>query len=490
MKVRIFMREKAMTPEKLAKKQAKIQKEIARLEKEKSKPRRSGYLAYLILIICVVYITDEIASQIQSLMKTEIATDLLAKYGERSIGVLDILGIVAFPFQGLSLLYKPLSDKYGRKTFLVINTLGMGVALFLIYLSGNLVFYIIGSTLAAFFVPHDMQVVYITESAPSKHRAKIYSLVKGVATFGIMLVPLFRRMFMTSASEWRMVYLVPAIMGVAASLIALFSLRETDAFIESRLKYLNMTDEEKENAKASKNSSESQGGLIAAMKFVAKHKQLKWLYAAIAFGTMGVLVTMQYQTIISYGYAQSYLTQGLFSTMESALDAASVGAVTSALFAFPIGSGLIQLSHGFISDKWGRKAAIVSMAAATVVSLVIFSAGAENAWNPYLVGLFSGVCVGSFWACTDINCMMVSESSPTNLRSSIISLQMFALGIGYVVTYCVGIPLITYLGNSSIPTVSLCLALPSMIVSLLILIFKTRETKGVNLETVTGEEFD
>jgi len=243
------MKEKVLTPEKLEKKQAKIQKEIARLEKEKAKPRRSGYLAYLILIICVVYITDEIASQIQALMKTEIATDLLAKYGESSIGVLDILGIIAFPFQGISLLYKPLSDKYGRKTFLVINTFGMGVALFLIYLSGNLVFYIIGSTLAAFFVPHDMQVVYITESAPPRHRAKIYSLVKGVATFGIMLVPLFRRMFMTSASEWRMVYLVPAIMGVAASLIALFSLRETDAFIESRLKYLNMTDEEKDNAK-------------------------------------------------------------------------------------------------------------------------------------------------------------------------------------------------------------------------------------------------
>jgi len=226
------------------------------------------------------------------------------------------------------------------------------------------------------------------------------------------------------------------------------------------------------------------------MKFVAGHKQLKWLYAAIAFGTMGVLVTMQYQTIISYGYAQSYLVQGLYSTIESALDAASVGAVTSALFAFPIGSGLVQLSHGFVSDKWGRKAAIISMAAATVISLVIFSAGAENAWNPYLVGLFSGVCVGSFWACTDINTMMVGESSPTNLRSSIVSLQMFALGIGYVVTYCVGIPLITYLGNSSIPAVSLGLAVPSLIVFLLILIFKTKETKGVNLESVTGEEYD
>lgn len=484
------MKEKVLTKEQLAKKQAKTQKEIAKLEKEKSRPKKNGYLAFLILIICIVYITDEVASQIQSLMKTEIATDLLAKYGESSIGVLDILGIIAFPFQGLSLLYKPLADKYGRKPFLVINTLGMGIALFLIYLSNNLVVYVIGSTLAAFFVPHDMQVVYITESSPPKHRAKIYSIVKGISTFGIMLIPLFRRLFMTSASEWRMVYLIPALLGIVVSLVALASLRETDAYIESRLKYLNMTEEEKEQKKNAKDSSESQGGLVAALKFVAKHKQLRWLYTAVAFGTMGVLVTMQYQAIISYGYAQSYLAQGLYPTIEAALDAASVGAVTSALFAFPIGSGIIQLSHGFISDKWGRKAAIVSMAATTVVSLVIFSAGAEKAWNPYLVGLFSGICVGSFWACTDINTMMVGESAPTNLRSSIISLGMFALGIGYVVTYAVGLPLITYFGNSSIPTVSLCLALPSLIVSLLILIFKTKETKGAVLEKVTGSEWD
>ena len=176
--------------------------------------------------------------------------------------------------------------------------------------------------------------------------------------------------------------------------------------------------------------------------------------------------------------------------IDAALDAVSVGAVTSALFMFPVGSGLIQLSHGFISDKFGRKASLVTMAGATLVSLILFSVGAEKAWNPYLVGCFSGVCVGSFWAGTDINCLMASESSPTNLRSSIVSLQMFALGFGYVVTYCVGVPLITHFGNSSIPTVSLCLALPSLAICLAIVLLKVKETKGINLETVTGTEWD
>lgn len=484
------MKTKNVSQETLRKKQLKIRKEIEKLEREKARPKKNGYLIYLILIICIVYVTDEISSQIGTLMKTEIATDLLAKYGEKSIGILDILGIVAFPFQGLSLLYKPLSDRYGRKRFLVINTLGMGIGLFFVFLSNNIALYVVGATVIAFFVPHDMQVVYVTESSPPKHRAKIFSFVKCISTLGLMLVPLLRRMFMTDASEWRMVYLVPAILGIIVSFIALISLRETDAFIESRLKYLRMTDEEKEAEKNAKDSSSAQGGLVAAFRFVAQHKQLRWLYIAVAFATVGVLITMQYQAIISYGYAQAYLEQGMYETLETALDAVSIGAVTSALFMFPVGSGLIQLSHGFVSDKFGRKAALVTMASATLISLIIFSMGAEKAWNPYVVGFFSGVCIGSFWAITDINCLMVGESSPTNLRSSIVSLQMFALGVGYVVTYLVGVPLITYFGNSSIPVVSLCLALPSLAISLAIIFFKVRETKGIDLETVTGKEWD
>ena len=485
------MAKKPLSAQQLEKKQLKIQKEIARLEREKAKPQKGGYLLFLILIICIVYVTDEIASQIQALMKTEIAQDLFAPiYGDSSIAKLDLLGIIAFPFQGLSLLYKPLSDRYGRKTFLVINTLGMGLGLFFIFLSNNIPLYIVGAVVVSFFVPHDMQVVYVTESAPPKHRAKIFSFVKCVSTLGLMLIPLLRRAFMTQVSEWRMVYLIPALLGIVVSLIALMSLRETDAFIESRLKYLRMTDEEREADKNSGNSSNAQGGLVAAFKFVSKHKQLRWLYGSIAFATVGVLITMQYQPIITYGYAQAYFEQGLFASLEAALNAVSVGAVTSALFMFPVGSGLIQLSHGFISDKFGRKAALISMAAATLISLIVFSYGAEKAWNPYVVGFFSGVCIGSFWSGTDINCLMVGESSPTNLRSSIVSLQMFALGIGYVVTYLVGIPLINHFGNASIPIVSLALALPSLVASLFIIVFKVKETKGANLETVTGEEWD
>ena len=51
----------------------KREKEIAKWEKEKAKPKGSHYLAFLIFVITLIYATDEIASQIGTLMKTEIA---------------------------------------------------------------------------------------------------------------------------------------------------------------------------------------------------------------------------------------------------------------------------------------------------------------------------------------------------------------------------------------------------------------------------------
>ena len=50
-------------------------REIRKWEKEKAKPKRSYYLIYLVFLISMIYVTDEIASQISTLMKTEIAND-------------------------------------------------------------------------------------------------------------------------------------------------------------------------------------------------------------------------------------------------------------------------------------------------------------------------------------------------------------------------------------------------------------------------------
>ncbi len=484
------MKTKEMTPEKLAKTAARKEKEIAKWEKEKARPKRNMYFAYLVLIICIIYATDEIASQIGTLMKTEIANDLLAKFGESSVGVLDILSILIVPFQAIGLLYRPLADKFGRKLFLVINTFGMSLAMLVIFLSNNLVLYFIGACMVQFFIPHDMHVVYIMESSPSKHRARIYSSIKFFANMAVMLIPLLRRVLMDDASQWRKVYLIPALIGIATSLIALMFARETDAFIDSRLAYLRMTDEELAAEKAKKDQQNAQGGLIPALKFAMSHKQLRWLYITSSIANIGFIGTINYQVIMTYGYAQHYLDQGLFATLEEALNSVSVGDITAALFMFPVGCAISQVIMGFISDSKGRKSAAITTAFDCLVCFILFSVGSSMAWNPYVVGFFCGACIGSYYSTNDVLIMMIGESAPTNLRSSVMSAQFIVTAVGFALSYIIAIPIMTIFGNGVTGIVSFALLVPAFIAALITMMKKTYDTKGIDLDTVTGCEWD
>jgi MFS family permease len=199
---------------------------------------------------------------------------------------------------------------------------------------------------------------------------------------------------------------------------------------------------------------------------------------------------MEYQVILTYGYANHYLSEGLFATLKEAENAASIGAVTDALFFFTIGSAVAQVLMGFICDGKGRKAAAIFMASLCTASLAIFFAGASLGWPAWIVGLFCGSCIGSYYSTNDVIIMMIGESSPTNLRSSTISAQAVVMGMGVIFCYLVGIPLVTTLGNGFAGIISLCMAAPGFVIALIMLCKKTHDTTGINMDTVTGCEWD
>ena len=479
------MKTKQLSPEKLAKKQLRKEKELKYWEKQKARPKGNTYFWYLVLIIALIYAVDEIASQIGSLMQTEIANDFFQS--ESAVTLLNLLQIIAIPFQIVGILYRPLADRFGRKTFLIINTFGMSLAMFIIFLSQNVFMYFFGACLIMFFIPHDMHVVYIMESAPSKSRAITYSVVKFFANMAVMLVPFLRRWLMSTASEWRNVYFIPAIVGIVVSLIALLCARETDAFIESRIRYLSMTEEELQAEKLRKTAQDSQGGVIDALKFGFSHKQLRWVFICFALAGIGVIGSMNYQAILTHGYAQSIYG----SNAKEFLDLVSVKEVSQALILYPIGMALSQVIMGFISDKKGRKAAAITVAVNCVVSFVIFALGARmNFLNPSIIGFFCGTFVGSYYSTNDVLIMMASESAPTNLRSSTTAAQTVVGFAGYAVGFLTNMVLALIFGDGIIGTVALCLLVPSFVVTIYALIKKTHDTKGVDLDKVTGTEWD
>jgi hypothetical protein len=86
--------------------------------------------------------------------------------------------------------------------------------------------------------------------------------------------------------------------------------------------------------------------------------------------------------------------------------------------------------------------------------------------------------------------MMIGESAPTNLRSSVMAAEFLPVGVGVGVSYMIYFPLSAILGNQYIGLISLCLLVPGFVAALMTLARKTHDTKGIDLDTVTGAEWD
>ena len=101
-----------------------------------------------------------------------------------------------------------------------------------------------------------------------------------------------------------------------------------------------------------------------------------------------------------------------------------------------------------------------------------------------------GACIGSYYSSNDVIIMMIGESSPTNLRSSTMSAQFIVTGIGVVISYGISLPLTAILGNTVVGIVAFCLLVPGFISGFISLVKKCHETKGIDMETVRGDEWD
>ena len=185
------------------------------------------------------------------------------------------------------------------------------------------------------------------------------------------------------------------------------------------------------------------------------------------------------------GYAQQFLAQGI------ALDAARAEAnvfVTKALMLFSVGSAIFQLFPGFLADALGRKKTAIIMTCVLLGSFLVFYFGSNNSFNPYIVGFFAGATVGTYWYTGDLMGLMLSESTPTNLRASMLSVQPLVSGNIYSISMILAMVLPNILGDEAIGMVTLCIFVPGMAIGLLLMAWKVKETKGVDMGKVGVEE--
>ena len=211
---------------------SKNQQRLAVLRKnEEESERFLKNMIWIMLILTIIYVVDEITSNI-NLMRPYMIFDLFkipnadAASGEYATAVskMAVTSIPTYLFMMLMPFYKAFSDKYGRKVFLVINTVGMGLGMLLCMVAPNYVWYIIGTVLYSFFTPNDMQVIYVMEVAPKEHRATYCSVTKGIALLSVSLIGVLRSIFYdpSDLTTWRRVFLIPVIGQGFTAIVAVF----------------------------------------------------------------------------------------------------------------------------------------------------------------------------------------------------------------------------------------------------------------------------
>lgn len=467
--------------EKVLKDEPKAQKELLKWQKEKARPKHSFYLWYLMLVLTLVYIVDEVATNMNSTMSSYMVEEFFQKLqgldeneAQARWGSFSAIGLA---MQVATIFYRPLADRYGRKIFLFFNTLIMAVGMLICFWSPQFSVYLIGYLFLVFMTGPDMQVVYVTECAPKEHRAAFVSVIKGIAQLGIAVIAIGMKAFMkNNNAEWRKVFLIPAIFGFVVAFLALFFARETDQFLDERIAFLSKTPEEKMalmSNKVSKNA-ESQGGAIATVKFAFRHHQLRWIFIA----------SMLYTTAF---YATGYYGQTITNTGYDADQVAKVGLV------WPFVCSAITIAYGLLSDKLGRKVVSTALGTLTVVGLALLCVGLYFKWNEYVNGVFLGFFLAGYWNWGDTIILMASESCPTNFRSSAAGDQGLFAAAGYLIGYLTAFLYTKFCSKAALAYldfVFLALAIPGVLGAILVIMFKVSETKGINLDTVRGDEWD
>ena len=194
----------------------------------------------------------------------------------------------------------------------------------------------------------------------------------------------------------------------------------------------------------------------------------------------------------SDGYQSDMAAQCLKDAgYEKVYGEATPEVVTDALMIMPIIGAIFTLAKGFISDKFGRKPVALLYAVLAATGMIGFFLGVTLTWSPVLVGLFIGIYTGGYWCAADaMGGNMCAESSPTNLRASILGAQSLCNMVGMGVSYPAMIVMSIVAGNDALGITCLaCVAIP-LVIAIAVFMTKVAETKGIDLNTVRGDEWD
>ncbi len=454
-------------------------RQLERLTRIQSKGAWVGYFGMLLFLVGFVNIIDEVTSNLSVTVQSSFVTEFFVNNGflgkaytfEEGLSLHTSISVISYVFGVITPFYKALADKWGRKPLFALSTFGMSIGLFVIYFSPNYLVFLLGYGIIGFFYSHDIQIIYILEESPEKHRARIYSILKSLGIFGVVCIPVLRNLLMgNDPTKWRSIFMLPAICGVVATVLIIIFARDTTVFLKERTAYLSIPYEarqaEKQRLKEEKKAQRNQSGVFNAVKYIFSDKDTKSLIISHIIFDAGMPAIALY-------YESSMHIAGM-----------TTADITKSLFVLPIVYALLTLCSGFVADLIGRKKTVTIAGILCVCGFILFAVGINQLWNPYLIGGLCGLYQGCYWIGRDYMNIMMTEKVPTDIRASVVGAEGLLLIIGLAVGY-----LLTIIGMLFMEVWLTCLivALPCVVISVIMLILKVRETKGANMDKVGAD---
>ena len=397
--------------------------------------RTKGYFIYLMIILMLVNMLDSITTVTQSLILSSIANEFLSNYSENEQNAIMALGgsITTLGFYFI-FIAQYLADKIGRKKILALTAFGMGFMSLLVMLSTNYVQYIIAQ-----------------EESKKEKRAFKYSLIQFAGLGASIFAVIMRFIFITdTSSNWRVLFIIPSIMGIALSIIILLTLKETQKY-------------EIMNENTSKIEKSSFREDVKALFQIENRKPfIAILLITFIFG----LATLW------KGLGEKFLFDAGTLT-QSQISIALMLTVPAVLIAYG--------SNGFLADKIGRKPLLFLWTCVVPIGTIILVIGINDPNNAFIFTIIGVALLNvGFWGLFTLSRLVTIEMLPTDKRGTGTGLRALFFAVGTTIGLLIGAVFILFLG---LGIVFFIFSL-AMFIILPLIYFSLTETKGVELSEI------
>ncbi len=424
---------------------------------EKTVSYTKRYMYYSILVMGMINLIDIFSSNVAQLVVTFVVDEFFISKGVPENVAYAQYGLamsLVSIFMLIGLVIRYIADKYGRKPALIINIIGMSFSALLVLISQTFWIYVLGVLLGAVFLNADIQMLLTNEECPKEKRSQFINAVRIVGLCGALIVLLLRFLLVSGPNpQWRLLWLLPLIGGIIATVVAIFTVKESSV-------YLTM----KAQRAAHPELQQEKEPFAQALKNIRKLRNFRLIMITLIVGILAVM-----GGFTDTNYMQPYFSQN-FTFFE-----VTIIYIIRYSISMPV-SALI----GIINDKFGRKKGLylhlILIPSCLILMLLFVRLG-----NYILTAIFYGVFIYSLWLTPSTTGTIIAELTPTKYRGTI---GVYALIIAYIILFAFTVFLSIMRLWLDFETLFLIAFIPGCLIAIPIVIKYIPETRATDLTKV------